>query len=132
MKQKVKNYLSLPYTVLVRENEDGSFFAQIAELHGCWAEGKTEKEAREILEEAKRLWIETQIEDNQPIPEPRESLLHIQLDEYSWLNQNSNSIINESSERVFSDSVWTHNLYNWASDYIFTPQSFLKQAEDRR
>jgi len=68
---KDANYYSkLPYTVVLRPDEDGDYVARVDELPGCAAHGKTAQEALENLEEAKQLWIVDCLERGDPIPEP--------------------------------------------------------------
>ena len=66
----VKDYLSLPYTVVVRRDEDGDYVARIDELPGCATHGKSLQEALGNLEEVKRAWIEDCLKQGDPIPEP--------------------------------------------------------------
>ena len=73
-------YMGLHYPVqLVRQDEDGEVFwlAEIPDLPGCMTDGTTPEEALKNIEDAKRLWVETLIEDGFDIPEPA------QLREYS-------------------------------------------------
>lgn len=63
-------YLELPYTVMMRRDEDGDFVARIDELPGCAAHGKTPQEAFEAVEEAMQLWITDCLETGDPVPEP--------------------------------------------------------------
>ena len=63
-------YLNLPYTVILRPDEDGDVVARVEELPGCSAHGKSQREALESLEEAKELWITDCLESGDPIPEP--------------------------------------------------------------
>jgi len=65
-----KYYLELPYTVVLRRDEEGDYVARVDELPGCSAHGKTQNEALENLQEAKELWIQDCIESGQPVPEP--------------------------------------------------------------
>jgi len=66
----LEEYLTLPYTIVVRRDADGDFVARVAELRGCVADGPSAKEAVEHLEEVKRLWLEEAIEAGTSIPEP--------------------------------------------------------------
>ena len=66
----LKYYLALPYTTRLKRDEDGDIVAKVAELSGCSAHGKTEKEALARLTEAKELWIQDCIEAGEPVPEP--------------------------------------------------------------
>ncbi len=68
--KSLKEYLQLPYTVIVRKDEDGDYVARVDELRGCSAHGKTPQEALGNLEEAQELWITDCIESGQPVPEP--------------------------------------------------------------
>ena len=51
--------------------DDGGYIADIPDLECCSAFGKTAEEAVAEVEIAKRLWIETALEDGKTIPEPR-------------------------------------------------------------
>ena len=51
--------------------EDESFLAEVPELPGCMADGKTHADALTNLEEAVRLWMEAAKREGHPIPEPR-------------------------------------------------------------
>lgn len=74
MKKNLEYYLSLPYSVEVRElhEDDGavSYFAKVVELPGCMTEGDTIEELWEMVADAKRMWIETALEDEATVPEP--------------------------------------------------------------
>jgi predicted RNase H-like HicB family nuclease len=120
MADTLEDYLALDYTVLVRENESGGFFAEVAELPGCWADGATEQEARATLKEAMRLWIKTQLADGQPIPAPRNPA-HISNAVCQWLTVDTSAIVNETSQRIFSDMMWTCDLAGRSSDFIAMP-----------
>jgi predicted RNase H-like HicB family nuclease len=73
----LQKYLNLPYTVVLRSDEDGDIVARIQELPGCSAHGKTDSEALENIREAQRLWIEDAIEtgDQIPVPESEDDTL---------------------------------------------------------
>lgn len=70
MKKNLNYYLKLQYTIRMKKNSDGSYFAEIEELPGCMTEGDTEKEALLMIEDAKKAWLEIALERNQNIPEP--------------------------------------------------------------
>lgn len=63
-------YLSLPYTIELTPDEDGYWFAEIPLLPGCMTQGETRIEVLEMIDEAKRLWLETALAENISIPEP--------------------------------------------------------------
>jgi predicted RNase H-like HicB family nuclease len=51
--------------------EDGAFVAEVPELPGCMADGRTHKEALRAVERVAREWIETARELGREVPEPR-------------------------------------------------------------
>jgi len=63
-------YLSLLYTIELIPDEDGFWFAQIPLLRGCMTQGASRNEALEMLDKAKRLWLETALARGIPLPEP--------------------------------------------------------------
>jgi predicted RNase H-like HicB family nuclease len=64
-------YLSLPYPILlIPDQEEGTWYARIPVLPGCMSDGDTPSDALHNLEEALHLWLETALEDGDPIPEP--------------------------------------------------------------
>ena len=52
-------------------DEDRAFVAKAPELPGCMAHGLTKRAARENIEQAIALWLDTARENGYPIPEPR-------------------------------------------------------------
>jgi antitoxin HicB len=63
-------YLSLPYTMEVIQEDEGTWFARVTELPGCITEGDSPEEAVKMLRDAMVAWLETAIDDEAPIPEP--------------------------------------------------------------
>ena len=57
--------------ILNWSNEDDAFVAEVPELPGCMAHGRTQETALKEVNEATRLWIETAREGGDPVPEPR-------------------------------------------------------------
>jgi predicted RNase H-like HicB family nuclease len=57
------------FTVVIERDEDGRFVAICPALQGCYTEGETEDEARQLIEDAIRLHIESRIARNEPICE---------------------------------------------------------------
>jgi len=55
--------------------EDDSFIAEVPELPGCAADGKTYQEALANVEIIIREWIATATELNRPIPAPKGRLV---------------------------------------------------------
>jgi len=65
-------YLNLKYPVTLEAAPEGGYFVQIEDLPGCYSQGETAEEAMEMMEEARRLWLESAYEDGLDIPLPRE------------------------------------------------------------
>jgi antitoxin HicB len=70
--KKLKDYMKLPYTVMLKRDEEGDFIARIKEFEGCVADGQDEMEALGNLEHVKELWIQTALKANQAVPLPEE------------------------------------------------------------
>ncbi len=57
--------------ILYWSAEDGVFVAEVPELPGCMAHGKTQPAALTSVRKAMRLWIETAEQDGVPVPAPK-------------------------------------------------------------
>ena len=62
--------------IIYWSKEDNSFVAEVPELPGCMADGKTHAEAVKNAEEIIDEWIETARKLGRPIPEPRGKLAY--------------------------------------------------------
>ena len=72
----IEHYLSLPYTIVLKKDDEGDFVARIDELQGCLAHGKDEAEALHRLKEMQGIWIQDALEagDSVPLPANEEEL----------------------------------------------------------
>lgn len=70
-RKPLEYYLNLKYPVTIEEAPEGGYFAQIEDLPGCYAQGQTIAEAYEMIEVARKMWLEVAYEDDQDIPLPR-------------------------------------------------------------
>lgn len=68
-RQSLSYYLDLsyPYTVVP---DNGSFFVEFPDLPGCMTQVRSEGEIPQAAEEIRTLWIETEYEEGETIPEP--------------------------------------------------------------
>jgi predicted RNase H-like HicB family nuclease len=57
------------FTIAIEKDADGRFLAICPALQGCYTEGETEEEARELIEDAIRLHIEDRLAGDEPILE---------------------------------------------------------------
>jgi predicted RNase H-like HicB family nuclease len=65
------------YEVIIYwSKEDQAFLAEVPELPGCMADGQTYQEALSNVEIVIQEWIETALELNRQIPEPKGKLMY--------------------------------------------------------
>jgi antitoxin HicB len=78
--KSIEYYMSLPYRVEIYPEPDGSgYTALIPELPGCMTCADTIEELWNMIEEAKRGWLEISLEDGDYVPEPAP----VEVEEYS-------------------------------------------------
>lgn len=71
MNEKDLNYyLSLPYRVVIEPDRYGGMTVYIPDLPGCITQGENLEDAYSMIEDAKKAWIITALEDGVEIPEP--------------------------------------------------------------
>jgi antitoxin HicB len=66
----LKYYLSLPYTTVLKKDEEGDTVARIEELDDCVSHGADEAEAIANLRTMQAAWIEACIKSGRRVPEP--------------------------------------------------------------
>ena len=64
-------YMSIKYPFLLEQDEDGSYFIEYPDLPGCMTCGDTLEDVISMGTDAKRSWIESALNDNAHIPEPK-------------------------------------------------------------
>jgi predicted RNase H-like HicB family nuclease len=62
--------------IIYWSKEDQAFIAEVPELPGCMADGKTYQEALANTEVIIKEWIETAKDMNRPIPQPKGKLMY--------------------------------------------------------
>jgi antitoxin HicB len=70
MTKTARDYLREPYSRTLIPAGDGTYFAEITEFRGCFAEGQTPGEAYVNLERVAESWIEAALSQGQEIPTP--------------------------------------------------------------
>ena len=70
MNKSFEYYMSLPYKIVLYPSSEGGYVAEIPELAGCLTQGDDIQDALEMIEDAKKAWIDIAIHDNREIPEP--------------------------------------------------------------
>lgn len=78
MVKTVDYYMELPYRMeIIPDNEEGGFVASFPDLPGCITVGDTIEDVIQNIVDAKRAWLESELEIGAIIPEPED------LKEYS-------------------------------------------------
>jgi antitoxin HicB len=70
MKKNTDYYMKLPYKEIIEAASEDGYVGYIPDLKGCITQAETKVELLEMLEDAKKCWIETALEDGMNIPEP--------------------------------------------------------------
>ena len=60
----------MKYRVLIEQDEDGVFVAEVPSLPGCISQGSTRQEALSGIREAMTLYLESLAAHGDPIPPP--------------------------------------------------------------
>jgi predicted RNase H-like HicB family nuclease len=60
----------MKYRVLIEQDEDGVFVAEVPALPGCISQGRTRVEATENIKEAIALYLESLSANNEAAPPP--------------------------------------------------------------
>lgn len=60
----------MKYRIIIEQDEDGIFIAEVPSLPGCISQGKTRSEALDNIKEAINGYIESLEKHNEPVPPP--------------------------------------------------------------
>ena len=60
----------MKYRVLIEQDEDGVFVAEVPSLPGCISQGQTREEATQNIKEAIELYLESLRAHNEAVPPP--------------------------------------------------------------
>jgi antitoxin HicB len=99
-------YLSLPYTTILRRDDEGDIIARIAELQGCIAHGKDEAGALRNLADMKQLWVVDCLEAGEEIPEPEEE----PLPSGKWVQRVPRSLHRQLTQMAQAEGVSLNQL----------------------
>ena len=70
MGKGLEYYLALPYRYEIIPAEEGGYIGLVPDLPGCITQGETLTGVISMIEDAKRAWLETALEEGIDIPEP--------------------------------------------------------------
>jgi predicted RNase H-like HicB family nuclease len=62
--------IKMKYRVLIEQDEDGIYVAEVPMLPGCISQGQTREEALTNIKEAIAVYLESLEAHNEPIPPP--------------------------------------------------------------
>ncbi len=68
----LRYYLALKYPFTIIPDQEGGYTGKVDDLPGCITQGDTLEEIVEMIEDARRAWIETMYEMGEAIPTPGE------------------------------------------------------------
>ncbi|MEX2492951.1 MAG: type II toxin-antitoxin system HicB family antitoxin [Nitrospirales bacterium] len=103
---KLDRYMKLFYPIIVEKDQctDGSFcyLASHPDLPGCMSQGETQEEALLNLQEAKQLYLETLLANNQDIPLPinEKTFTGFVGDNFTFLPSEQSLYIQGSEQKV--------------------------------
>jgi antitoxin HicB len=100
-------YMSLPYTIVLRPDEEGDFIARVQELPGCSAHGSDRNEALNNLQDVQQAWIEECLESGQDIPEPEPE---DELPSGKWLQRVPRTLHKKLTDLAKSEEVSLNQL----------------------
>ncbi len=66
----IADVLKKPYARIFRVEEEGGYSTEVLEFRGCFSSGDSVEEAMANLEDAMRVWVQSQIDQERTIPEP--------------------------------------------------------------
>ncbi len=68
MIKKLDFYLQQKYKLVIKEDDDGSYYAEYPDLKGCMSIGESIEDVTYSIRDAKVAWLETAIENDLDIP----------------------------------------------------------------
>jgi predicted RNase H-like HicB family nuclease len=100
-------YMSLPYTMSLKRDDEGDFVCRIEELQGCVAHGKDELEALGRLKKVQELWIQDCLEAGDSVPLPKDEE---ELPSGKWLQRVPRSLHKSLAAKASREGVSLNQL----------------------
>lgn len=69
----------ITYPIVLELEQDGRTSVYAPDLPGCASWGETREQAIERIREAIELWIESALEDGDPLPQPGGTVAYVQI-----------------------------------------------------
>ena len=70
MEKDLSYYMSLPYEVKITPSPEGCFVGTVPDLPGCITQAETKVELLDMIEDAKKCWLEAALDMGEKIDEP--------------------------------------------------------------
>jgi predicted RNase H-like HicB family nuclease len=119
------HYLSLPYTIILRQDEEGDYVGRIQELSGCTAHGETEAVAVKNLREVQALWIDAALSAGIPIPEPEKE----ELPSGKWLQRVPRKLHRQLIKQAALENVSLNQLVTTMLTESVTARAYMRAFE---
>jgi antitoxin HicB len=68
-------YMGLPYKIVFYPADEGGYVVEIPELPGCLSQGETTEEALDMINDAKKCWLMTAVQQGITISEPKKETI---------------------------------------------------------
>jgi antitoxin HicB len=104
----IASYMNLPFTIVLKKDDEGDYVSRIEELPGCVAHGNSEVEAVQRLRRMQQLWIRDCIEAGDKVPEPKE--LEPELPSGKWLQRVPRGVHKRLAEKAKIEGVSLNQL----------------------
>lgn len=70
MKKNLEYYMALPYQVVITPSPEGTYSVKIPDLPGCITQVDNRAELLDMIEDAKKCWLEAALDLGENIDEP--------------------------------------------------------------
>lgn|SRR5271165_3384807 len=103
----IASYMSLPFTIVLKKDDEGDYVSRVEELPGCVAHGNSEVEAVQQLKRMQELWIRDCLEAGDRVPEPKEEQ---ELPSGKWVQRVPRGVHKRLAENAKSEGVSLNQL----------------------
>jgi antitoxin HicB len=125
----VAAYMNLPFTIVLKKDDEGDYVSRIEELPGCVAHGNNESEAMRRLRRMQQLWIQDCLEAGDKVPLPKAEQ---ELPSGKWVQRVPRGVHKRLSEKAKSEGVSLNQLVtSILAEALGTSSATAKVGRDR-
>ncbi|MGA3023140.1 MAG: toxin-antitoxin system HicB family antitoxin [Bryobacteraceae bacterium] len=117
------HYLNLPYTTVLRLDEEGDWVARIQELEGCVSHGNDQEDALVSLREVQEAWIKSRLQTGKSIPKPESEE---ELPSGKWLQRVPRSLHKKLVETAANEQVSLNQLVTSMLSEAVSTRPYMK------